>query len=231
MGPSDSLPGREGTMVSPSPIVMVWSINEAGDINWHFIHGQLINHRSLCFRCIETCLPDTHHNNLKSVYDAYEAETNYHEIEKSHRGKLIGGEEMHQSAEAGSKMISLCEALDSTHCLYCNKEIENDREPYFISLGIDRVYSRRHLSGFPGESNYSWSNMKTGRTFTQICFSCFKEAFPKTFKQLSHDLLGTSNPDFVPNNEFLISPDVVKAMEEYYGFEEAHRMIENINKP
>jgi len=203
--PGEELPGREGTLVYPNLQALIY----LPENSYKIAYLQSKHNRSLCFACIEGKLPEQRKGILKAVYDCYEAETNSERIEEEQKGKWISGPEHSKYADALRKFVEKKKTLIS-ECLFCGNDVKNGK-PFFTAVVIDRVKSTKHKSIY---GSYSWSNLETGSTYLRICFDHFKEYFPRSFKQLSYDMLGEENPNFNhAQNELYISPSFEKALE------------------
>lgn len=220
MGPSESFPGREGVMVHPIVMALAYLPTSQG-LSYQASYLWASQNLSLCFSCIEEKLPEERKSSLIKVYQAYEDETRLGEIKDQLVGRWVGAREARPWSEAYDKAEASFNALEK-ECLFCGANVRNGK-PYFTAKVIDRVYSRKNLSGIPipgisGMSNYSWSNMKKGRTFVNFCFDDFRQHFFPLFEGLSHTLTGNRNPNLKPGmNEIYLSPEFEQAFEGQTG--------------
>lgn len=233
MGPSESLPGREGVFVNPVVLSIVWipaNPNNSEKLDWLFTYLTSQEDRSLCFKCISSKLPEHRQQFLNSIYEAYEAETYYKEIEKSQKGKWISGDEMGRSVKAFKTFEEKFQGIASDECLICAVRVGDKKLPYFRAIVIDRVYGRQHQSGLFTFDNYSWSDIKTGLTSFKFCFDCFGSYFNKTFMQLSCDMRGVKNSQSGknPKSEFFITEEAMAALKKEVGGKEAGEMMRKI---
>jgi hypothetical protein len=213
VGPSERLPGREGTLIYTVLQSLVYIPSEEG-IRYTLRYVKPgIGGWCLCFACIERQAPAARKERaLKPVYDCYEAETLMDRMEEQ------GGALLHQQwSQAYGMFRKKAEAIPSG-CLFCEGKVENGK-PYFVSRAIDRVYSEKHLSGlFFGEGNYSLSNVRTGETGFRFCFDDFMRHFPVSFEGLGYELLGERNPKERPGqSELHISREAEAAFERETG--------------
>jgi len=178
LGPSESLPGREGSLVHPSLISLVYV---PGTDAFKLRYTQSTQDQSLCFQCVEEKVPTNRLDILKSIYRCYELERK----NKSFEGKWLSGAEMTESHDILDQYIQALETLEA-NCLFCGNDVERGL-PYFTAKTIDRLASSRGLSTF---GSYSFSNVTNGTTSFKLCFNDFRLAFPNSFRKLGFDLLG-----------------------------------------
>ena len=215
MGPSEALPGREGTFVQPHVKSLVYIPSET--LKYKIVYLQSQESRSLCFNCIDSKLPEQRKPVLKAIYDCYESETEFQEAEQAvlkvqeEKGMISFNDPlMDKKFEAYEFFIKMQKKV-SRECIFCGNTPENGK-PFFTAVAIDRAYSRQQLSGLFVHDNYSFTNIRTGRTNFRICFDDFSSYFPNSFKQLSCDLIGEENPAR-QSNELYISKEFEEAVE------------------
>ena len=208
LGPSKTLPGREGTMVYPSVISLIYLPEKEGAYTARYLESQC--NRSLCFRCISDKLPQERHNGLNLIYEIYEAETELRKIEKGESGLWIGVGKTGWS-DAYKRFEEKLKKIDDSECLFCNKDVKNGK-PFFTAMVIERAYSQQHLSGLFAFTNYSWTNFKVGSTQFRFCFEDFRKNFPRNFEQLSYDMQGIIKPkkDDVIKSELVLEESVAQ---------------------
>jgi hypothetical protein len=230
MGPSEELPGREGVMVYPVVLSMIWADDEpsqADNQQWELYYVTAPHNISLCFRCIIGKLPKGQ-SRLDRVCEAYEAETTYCRAKVSEKGKWLSAEEwttpeLFHSWEEKQKLIP------HAQCLFCEQAIADGKSPYFTARVIDKVYSEQHSTSFFGR-NYSWTDLKTGMTSFEICFVCFRKNFPLTFQILGHGLRGTKPQGgaAAPKSEIYLTSQFIEALQREAGEEKAQEILEKI---
>lgn len=211
--PSDSLPGREGTIVHPivPALIYVPLSKEIAKPDYKMAHVEAPDSRSLCFQCIENGFSQEKKEALSSVYECFEAEMSLREIEERQKGRLIPLSQLSENVKASEDLEKVFQAVRD-NCLYCG---EDPKATYFTAKVIDRVGSSQHLTGF---GSYSWSNLKKSATRFNICFEDFMNNFPRCFEQLSYDMLEEQNPNANPGGfEFFASEEFVKAVEKETG--------------
>lgn len=215
MGPSETLPGREGAMVHPVVPSLIY-VPSQKRIDYKLSYIFTPANRSLCFECIENKLPNENKQTvLRGIYDCYEAEMEHKKIDESIKGQLISvGDPLNvKEMEALKKCDELSKKV-TPDCIFCSGNVRNGK-PFFLAATIDRVYSSKNLTL---GTNYSWSDMKTGYTSFRICFDDFRKHFPRCFEQLSYDMLEERNPNIdMGPSEFYISPEFEKALKEETG--------------
>jgi len=225
MGPSDQLPGSDGTLVFPNLPSIVWSFSD-NNLQFHLRHTLTQQNRSLCFRCIDdACSPDGLMV-LHKVYECYIAEIKYKELDAYFHGKWIQGDEDREKIEAREIYLGLLEALPIT-CLHCGNDFHQPDLPYLQAQVFDRLACKDHLGGLPGEKNYQWSFLREGETFIMFCFGCFRKHFPRTFEYLGNDLSGIDKKE---EGRFsaTITPEVYQALVREVGQEEAEKKLREL---
>ena len=230
MGPSESLPGREGVFISPNLISLV-PIPQIGEsIEYALRYTEQKINRSLCFECLDRKIPDERRKALQAVYDSYEAETEFEMFdEESMRGRMIelGGREDTKSRRLDAEYRRRLEVL-SMDCIFCGEDVENG-EPFFRARVIDKVYSRNHLSGSSWVgTNYSFSNIRTGSTSLRFCYRDLSRHFPEVTKRLSYDIMGQKDASEKGVFELYIDPSFEAAVEEQGG--DIGEMIRDLTK-
>jgi len=212
MGPSEELPGREGTLVTPVLTSLVYLPLGGGSPSYETAYLAAPQNASLCFECIETAIPRERKEKLREIYDVCGLETAYRMIEESQKGRFVGGRELIRVVEAEKRFSESLDALEEG-CLFCGENVR-DGNPFFVSRVIDRVYSVNHLSGVFQFNNYSFSNLRQGRTSFGFCFNDFRTHFPKVFEYLSCLMLGKPIPGRnAQPNELYIGSGVAEAIE------------------
>lgn len=217
MGPSSSFPGREGTIVHPFVPAMVWLPDQIPQIGQTLAYVEAPDNLSLCFECIEKQLPAERHPLLENIYSAYSKETEYESIRQSLMGKWLRPEDDDQidrESALWKELESIGKLPFIKACLSCGIELPKNLEPYFVARTIDKAYSQKHLTHFFGETNYSFSNLETGRTSFRFCFSCTKENFPHIHEDLSYMLRGINkrSPGKKTKNEIYLSASFLQAL-------------------
>jgi len=207
MRPSESLPGREGVFVKPVLMSLVYLSDKEGEYDLSYLATPA--GMSLCFECIEGKLPEGRMPALKSVYEAYEAETASREIEEEQKGRWVAGKELGLKLDADKRLEKRLKTLERD-CLFCDTDVENGL-PFFLGNVLDKVYSEQHLTF---GANYSWSENETGSTGFRMCFNDFRQHFPKLFEEFSYMLRGKPNPNLkLPPSTLNISPEFEEALE------------------
>jgi len=229
LGPSEDFPGREGTMVHPNLLSLVYTIPKKQDEKPGYVMKYLPIEisTSLCFECIEGQIQaEKRETLLKPIYDCYKAETYWRMVEEQQKGKWCDSSDSRLWIDKHNQFQEKLKALKRT-CVFCDSNVKNGF-PFFRARVIDKVYSSQHLSGVFQFTNYSFSDMKTGMTNFLICFDDMQSHFPKCFKLLSYSLVGgqRNDPDFKPGpNELYISSEFEKAFESETG-----KSIDDITK-
>lgn len=227
LGPSDSFPGREGTMVFPNVLSLIWVAEEL-EPKWSIHYVQPYVDLSLCFECIAKEVPEERQNVLGAVYSAYEAEINYRRNEEAEKGKMLSGEDLGRGPRLFDEWEAKAKAIPYHECIFCGTKLPDDKTPYFTAKVIDKVYSEKNLSWF--NTNYSWSNMEIGMTRFNICFKCLKDKFPRLFEDLSYTLRGVakSNLKDVVKSEVFLTQDIVEGLKKEVGDIRAQERIEEL---
>lgn len=209
--PSKSLPGREGVLVYPNLLSLVYvPSGNKEKLEYRLSYQESKANRSLCFECIDSKSPEK--EILKTIYAAYEAETRFKRVEESQKGKLVSCSDNSWS-DAYDEFKSQHSKLKPV-CIFCKKTAENGK-PFFRAVVIDRVRSAKHISLV---GSYSFSNLENGMTNFKICYEDFRSNFPRGYEQLSYDMLGKDNPNFqLGESELHISPEFEKALQEETG--------------
>ena len=140
MGPSECFPGREGTMICPRVLALIWPDDESGDEQWGLHYAEVPNNISLCFRCIIAKLPEERRPILDKVWEAYEAETAYQRAEASEQGQWLSPDEQ-KSDKLFETWEEKCKEIPASQCIFCDGEIPDGQNPYFSACVIDKVYS------------------------------------------------------------------------------------------
>ena len=230
MRPSDDLPDRDGTMVYPNVLSLIWIIEESATKKWVFHYTQAPVGISLCFQCIADKLPNSQQHILGAVYAAYRAEVEFRRVEESEKGRWISSEELRTQKGTYEFLEEWQEKQKAipVQCIFCNAELPDNKNPCFSAFVMDRVYCETKLTWFMGVTNYSWSDFKVGRTRLLICFECFKKNFFRNFEQLSYDLRGVPKSTLgeVTKPELLLTPDFVEALKEEVGGERAEELLQ-----
>lgn len=227
MQPSDSLPGREGILVYPNVLSMVWVPEDLAKIGWSLVYDESKIWSSLCFECVESKVPTDRHKSLEYIYEVYETETKHDEIRESQKGRFIGGEELGLGCDAWDKFQAKISKINFEECLICGGQIRKGRRPFFAARTLNRVYCRKHLSGLSIlGTNYSWSHLKTGITSFRFCFDCF-QLFPNCFRALSYNLRREVDPQQtkLAGAELYISEEVLDKFKEELGPEEFEKFL------
>ena len=224
MGPSETLPGREGTIVYPQVLSFIWVVEESASEKWVIRHTQAPCNRSLCFRCIADKLPDNQQPVLRAVYEAYEAEIKYRRNEESQRGKMISGEELAKGPKLHEEWLARLELIPTNRCIFCNTKLPDKKTPHFDAVVIDRVYSEGYLSWF--NQNYSWSNFKTGGTGFSFCFECCRKNFLPLFEQFSYDLRGVKKTTRTAKSAIFFGSSFIEGLKTEVGEERALEMLQ-----
>lgn len=215
---SETLPGGEGTMVQPVLQSLIWKQSEVGQV-WVMAFIPVDYQSSLCLQCIAGKMPRNRRPLLSRFYEAYEAETRLIEITHEQTGKWVAISD-NSFSKAHDAFAELGSIFRRKECLFCGGNVYHEKRPFFRCNTLDRVYCRRHTSGlFPGEANYSWSNMTVGALFFYSCFSCFRKYFPKSYREISKDLRGDKNPEASVADEFTPNPTALESLREYCGRE------------
>lgn len=227
MGPSSTLPGREATLVYPIVLGKVWR-----DGTWVLTYVKTVQNQCVCFKCIQTKVPDSRKYLMADIYSAYVAEADYRELEKELKGQWL---ELHdprstKKSEAFNQYDNFVDKLNLELCLICGENVRQAMLPYFHALGLDKIYCQESISGLFGEQNYSFSHLECGLVSFVICFNCFLEKFPKTHKQLSCDLRGVQNIEDTGTNELLISTDFLDALVMEIGNEQVDKQMEELSQ-
>lgn len=206
MRPSENLPGREGAMIHPRLMTLLYVPADTG-IHYVFKPIEANHSQSLCFQCIEDQMPQEARQRLVHIYDCYEAETTLKRIKDSKEGRRLrpGESGFDEAFDTYKQKIS----ETTPGCLLCGNE-QKDAQ-YFRARVIDRAYSGQHPTVFMGNVNYSWSNFQEGRTDFDICFDDFKR-FSRTFGLISYDLGGEVTLIPGPASEFHIAKEVLDAL-------------------
>lgn len=217
MQPSDSLPGREGAMVHPVVMSIVYDKEDKP----HFRYLEVRENRSLCLECVEKKMPDERKTILKPIYEAYGAETEYRSLEEEFhaQSRECGGiyfpsdekNEAHRSAL--ERFVEKSKQIEK-ECIYCGHGLGFGikSNSHFIAAGLDKAYSMQNTSPFWG--SYQWSNMREGGVAFKICYSDFSEKFPNAFEQLISGMLGI-NPEIKSmQSEFWVAPEIEKLLKE-----------------
>jgi len=214
MGPGKNLPGREGTLVHPSVMSLIYVPGETLEYQLGYLYAE--QNRSVCFQCIENALPKERRGELRALYVCYEAEMQWRQANVEAEASLKGFVPLnHPLVEARMRAYEKYKKLSDSvaqDCLFCGKAVETG-SPFFTARAIDKSYSGQHLSGLGVPENYSWTNLKEGFTKFRICFEDFRRKFPRAFEQLSYDLLGKDNPGVQPQATFVITPAFEDAAE------------------
>jgi hypothetical protein len=221
MGPSDDLPGREGNLVYPAVSGLVYLPTKEG-ISYKIKYVYPDVSTSLCFKCIDSKVPQERREVLEKVYASYRTETFFKAYQESERGKLVDCKESKWS-EFYDRFKDGLSKLEKD-CLFCGDNIENGN-PFFIGRVIDKVSSSKNLTF---GVNYSCSNMKMGSTFFRICFDDLRKNFPRVFENLSFSLSGEKNLNFsTKQNEIYIDKELEEAYERETGkkFDEVVRAL------
>jgi hypothetical protein len=205
--PSKELPGREGMLVYPSLLSFIYlpSKDEKQEHTIGYVLSQ--SNRSICFECIEKGMPKAKKQVMKEIYDCYDAETVYRQIEDSQKGGFIRSSD--NSSYAALMEYKKKKDTIPSGCIYCGSDVKNGL-PYFNAVVLDRIESCKHKSMY---GSYSWSNLEKGWTQFNICFQHFRDNFPKSFADLSCELQNKVNPDFKPMHDLYISPEFEEAMQ------------------
>lgn len=225
MGPSESFPGREGTMVYPNVLAMIWAGDETPDKQWPLHYVMAPGSISLCFRCIVDALPEDRKSILEKVWSAYETETAYELANASERGRWLAPEEI-TSSDLFNAWKGKYKVIAQDQYVFCAKAVPDNQNPYFTAQVIDKVYCKERLTLFFGQ-NYSWSDLKTGMTGFNICFVCFGEYFPASFRDLGYGLRGDrqSGRRENPKTELYLTSQFIEALKGEVGDERAHELL------
>lgn len=229
MGPSDSFPGREGTMVFPNVLSFIWVV-EAPKSKWSINYVQPKINLSLCFACIAGKVHQKRQNVLGAVYSAYTAEINYRRNEEFEKDKMLSGEELGRGIQLFKEWKAKFGAIPNCECIFCGTKLPDDKNPFFTVRVIDKVYSEGHLSWF--NTNYSWSNIEGGMTIFNMCFKCLRDEFPRLFEDFSYILRGVTkpNPKNVVKNEIFLTQDFAEALRKEVGDEKAKELIDALSQ-
>lgn len=215
MSPSETLPGREGTIVHPCVLSLIYVPLDDGT-GYRMGYVEAPQNGSLCFECIERAMPKDRKPTLDLVYSAFEAEKEFRTIDENQMGRLLPASDIKSLNNAYDKFKKRMETIESG-CVLCGNDVENGK-PFFVARVIDGAYSEKHLSGLFTKTNYSWSNVKPGLISFGVCFDNFRTHFPFLFERLSYELRGEDNPDSNPNlNEIYISPEFEDALKQQSG--------------
>jgi len=227
MGPSDSFPGKEGTMVFPNILSFIW-VAEESEPKWSIHYVQPYVNLSLCFKCIAKEVPGERQNILNAVYSAYEAEINYCRNKESEKGKMLSGKDLERGSRLFDEWETKAKMISYHECIFCGTKLPDNKTPYFTARVIDKVYSEKNLSWF--NTNYSWSNMKTGIICFNICFKCLKDKFPRLFEELSYTLRGVvkSNLKDVVKSKVFLTQGIVEGLRKEVGDIKAQGLIEEL---
>jgi len=226
MGPSDTFPGREGTMVFPNVLSFIW-VAEEPNPKWSIHYIQPYVDLSLCFECIAKKVPNKRQGVLNAVYSAYEAEINYRRNQES---EMIGGDDLLRGPGLFDEWEAKVKMIPNHECIFCGAKIPDSKNPCFTAKVIDKVYSQKNLSWF--NQNYSWSNMEVGMTIFNICFKCLKDNFPRLYEDLSYTLRGVakSNLKDVVKNEVFLTQDFAEALKREVGDTKAQGLLDELSE-
>lgn len=228
MGSSETFPGREGTMVYPHVLSMIWvPDNDPSNKKWALGHIQAPYSISLCFKCVAKKFPPDRQHILDAVYAACETEVRYRRLKEAEEGKWFSGGEGPTWTDAFHEWEARRNMIPLNRCLFCDKTLPDKQNPFFTARVVDRVYSEKHPSLWLTGFNYSWSDFKAGSTGFRICFECFKEHFLALFDQLSCDLRGVvgQNQGNAPKSELYLTPEFLEALKQGVGEEETREIL------
>jgi hypothetical protein len=229
LGPSKSLPGREGVIIHPIVPSFLFLPTEKG-ISYEIGYLYSDMRSNLCFECIEKKIPKERKDLLSKVYESHEIETYFRMINYSQQGRWNNSKDGEEGLKAYNEHQESLKKLEK-NCLFSGNSPDNGN-PFFVGKIIEKAYSSRYLSGLPmlGEMNYSWSNYKEGSTYINFCFEDFQTNFPKSFRDLSYGLLKKKDPDLKAKpNEVYISPRFESALEKEGG-KSVDKFIEELNE-
>lgn len=212
MKPSQTFPGREGTLVYPVVHSIVY-VPMDGGTSYELTYLKAPDNLAVCFECFEKGIGEKESSVLKSIYKAYELENDFEIFEEERKLRGLDSNGMESWSKAFNEYKKASDAI-RPGCLFCGDDVRNGN-PFFIAMVINKVYSSKHLTF---GTNYSWSNMKEGMTGFEICFEDFRKQLPRTFEQLSYSMLGRRNPSQkIEPGELYVSPEVEKAFEQETG--------------
>jgi len=216
MGRSRSLPGREGTLIHPTILGMVYVPGQMGDpkkegINYELAYTESPENLSLCFECIEKSLPKSQANLLQKVYKSFEAETAYRDQIERDRGKLIGFHEFQARSDLFKKYQNAKKALPEA-CIFTGVPV-NDGSPFFTAYAINR-----HSSiGFNGAYQICGKIERYVTSFV-ISFDGLRDYLPSIFEELSCSMRRVPNPNFKRSPDTLtLLPGMKEALEQQTG--------------
>jgi hypothetical protein len=215
MGPSDALPGREGTLVHPIVQSLVYLPNVAQGVSYELTYMQSYANRSLCFSCIEKALPEDRLHMLSVVYESFLAEAAMYDAkERIPEGLVSFADPLVVKEHELYTLFKLKKAQIASECIFCGENPRGKGEPYFSAQVIDRNKSSKNLTPWGNSLNYSLCSVDTGSVSFNICYADFMKHFPDNFRQLSFDMRGKRDPEQQPKgSEIYIAPEIEAEMQ------------------
>lgn len=208
------LPGREGLMVRPIVLALIWDPDYSNKHGWVLRHVLADNRIALCFECLEKKIPSKQMPLLAHVYKTLDCEMQKELIDQDMNKLLEKGIMPNSDSQttAHKNFYNLLDQINPRECLLCESRISVEQKlPAFRAIAFNRVKSSHGLKFAPWGATYQLTNHALAHTSFLLCFECLRQNFPKLFTNLSLNIMGKpkiNHPD--AKNEFFITSEVAE---------------------